>query len=216
MSIRSIIIIVIAFFMLFTTSFTYAPVKNMNDDIDYLECGDDKSTDEQFLKKDTLKEKQLPKTKIIIDIIKELSDIQLEEAVEIANLIVNYSDSYELEPLWMLAIMYTESEFKNDAVSSENARGLMQLIPSTASYYGVTESQLHSPAINIDIGFQYYRYLLDIYKDQRMATIAYNQGPGNVNRGTYKTWYHERVSDAYSKILTIKEKIEEEFKNENK
>mgnify|MGYP001279352605 CR=1 FL=1 len=117
------------------------------------------------------------------------------------------SEKYDLDSLWMLAMMYTESRFDSSAVSSEGARGLMQLIPSTAKIYGVTKEQLHVPAINIDTGFQYYRYLLDLFEDEELATIAYNQGPGNVRRGTYRTWYYKRVKEAYNEILKVKEEL---------
>lgn len=135
-----------------------------------------------------------------------------EDAEEIARLTIDLSNEYDLDPYWMLAIMYTESRFKNDTVSSAGARGLMQLIPSTAEFMGMPSEKLHTPAINIDAGFQYYKYLLDKYDNQRMATIAYNQGPGNVSRGTYRTGYHGRVKEAHEMILNEKQKIEEEFK----
>ena len=128
-------------------------------------------------------------------------------AREISTLTVELSEKYDLDSLWMLAMMYTESRFDNSVISSEGARGLMQLIPSTAKIYGVTKEQLHVPAINIDTGFQYYRYLLDLFEDEELATIAYNQGPGNVRRGTYRTWYYRRVKEAYNEILKTKEEL---------
>ena len=108
--------------------------------------------------------------------------------------------------------MYTESKFKNDTVSNKGARGLMQIVPSTAEFIGVPREKLHTPAVNVRAGFQYYKYLLDKYGNQRIATIAYNQGPGNVSRGTYRTWYHGRVEEAYNMIINEKQKIEEELR----
>jgi soluble lytic murein transglycosylase-like protein len=133
--------------------------------------------------------------------------ISKQKAEEIAVLTVELSEKYDLDSLWMLAMMYTESRFDNSVVSSEGARGLMQLIPSTAKIYGVTKEQLHVPVIDIDTGFQYYRYLLDLFEDEELATIAYNQGPGNVRRGTYRTWYYKRVKEAYNEILKTKEEL---------
>ena len=149
---------------------------------------------------------------VICKIISKLQPkINEGDAEEIARLTIDLSNEYDLDPYWMLAIMYTESRFKNDTVSSEGARGLMQLIPSTAEFMGMPSEELHTPAINVDAGFKYYRYLLDRYDNQKMATIAYNQGPGNVSRGTYRTWYHGRVKEAHEMILDKKQEIEEEF-----
>jgi len=103
----------------------------------------------------------------------------------------------------MLAIMYTESKFENNTTSNKGARGLMQLIPNTAKSYGITKDELYIPEININVGFQYYKDLLNKYDNQKMATIAYNQGPGNVSRGTYRTWYHDRVKSVHKTIIKI-------------
>lgn len=127
------------------------------------------------------------------------------EAEEIAKLNKKFSKQYGLDPYWMLSIMYTESGFSSNVVSSKGARGLMQLIPSTARNFGVnSKEQLSSPKTNINVGFKYYRYLLNEYNDTKMATIAYNQGTGNVSRGTYRTWYYDKVIKNYKKIIKLK------------
>lgn len=148
---------------------------------------------------------------IINNIIKNLQpNLSQFKRREIAQLVINSSKEYELDVFWMLAMMCMESEFKENAVSSEGAIGLMQIMPNTASIYGVSEKQLFTPAINVDTGFRYYRYLLNELKDQRLATIAYNQGIGNVKKGTYETWYYGRVEKAYNEILELMKQVEEE------
>ena len=53
------------------------------------------------------------------------------------NLIVKYCDEYALEYSLVASIIYSESRYKNDAVSSKGAIGLMQIMPTTAkSFYG--------------------------------------------------------------------------------
>lgn len=143
---------------------------------------------------------------IISEIITKLeSEIDIKESNLIANLVIKKSNQYKLDPYWMLAIMYTESRFKRNAVSNRGARGLMQLMPRTAKQFGVNSTkQLHEPEININAGFKHYKFLLDKYDNNKMATIAYNQGVGNVSRGTYKTWYYNKVNKAYKSIMKLK------------
>ncbi|MBV9111051.1 MAG: transglycosylase SLT domain-containing protein [Gemmatimonadetes bacterium] len=82
-------------------------------------------------------------------------------------------------------LVRTESEFKTSATSHVGAIGLTQLMPSTARGMrkGTTVADLRDPEINLSIGFKFLRELLDHYKgDSRMALIAYNRGPGIVDR----------------------------------
>lgn len=212
MRFRAIIIIVILLsVMVCTTSFAPYPPPQVAEKIE-----DIKYYEEEFLPEVppmlVQTEGTLTDEQIICKIISKLQPkINEGDAEEIARLTIDLSNEYDLDPYWMLAIMYTESRFKNDVVSSEGARGLMQLIPSTAEFMGMPSEELHTPAINVDAGFKYYRYLLDRYDNQEMTTIAYNQGPGNVSRGTYRTWYHGRVKEAHEMILDKKQEIEEEF-----
>ena len=68
------------------------------------------------------------------------------------------------------------------AVSKKGARGLMQLLPSTAADMGVQDE--FDPAQNIDGGTKYLGQLLKRYGgDQDKALAAYNFGMGNVERG---------------------------------
>lgn len=206
-----IIVIILLLTMLCTTSFTLAPSPQVKKD-------KVENYEEEFLPDippvvEKMVENKLTDKQIVYEIISNLqSKVTKEDAEEIAQLTIDLSNEYDLDPYWMLAIMYTESRFKNDTVSNKGAKGLMQLIPSTAKFMGVSSEKLHTPAVNIDTGFKYYKYLLDKYDNQRMATIAYNQGPGNVSRGTYRTWYHGRVKEAYEIVLNEKQRIEEEFK----
>lgn len=218
MKLRHIIVLIVFSMILINFLPTPSPVEkniikdqlDLEEKIEHEELAQSKKRCERELKSfDETQSQECTTTKIIRKLQPEISDEELEE---IAKLTIDSSNEYDLDPYWMLAIMYTESRFRNNVVSNEGARGLMQLIPSTAKIYGVTKEQLHIPSINIDTGFQYYRYLLDMFDDQRMATIAYNQGPGNISRGSYRTWYHERVRKIYNEILEEKEKLEEELK----
>jgi soluble lytic murein transglycosylase len=102
-----------------------------------------------------------------------------------------------LDPALVAAIIYRESKFR-DVTSQAGAKGLMQILPSTAQFIahrsGGTEFELRdlaSPQINIAYGTWYLRYLLDRYDGNEVAAVAaYNAG-------------HERVDDWGGKRLTL-------------
>jgi len=95
----------------------------------------------------------------------------------------------DLDPALIAAVIYAESRFR-DQTSPAGAKGLMQILPSTADYIarksGGTEFEqgdLASPQINIAYGSWYLRYLLDRYDGRRvLAVAAYNAGEGKVDR----------------------------------
>jgi soluble lytic murein transglycosylase-like protein len=79
------------------------------------------------------------------------------------------------------SVIRAESGFNPHAVSAKGARGLMQLMPGTASTLGVTDS--FDPKANVQGGTQYLRWLLDRYNyDLPKALAAYNAGPHRVEQ----------------------------------
>lgn len=79
------------------------------------------------------------------------------------------------------AIIHAESAFNPYATSNKGARGLMQLLPTTAAMYGI--SNLYDPEQNIAAGVQHLKYLLKKYRNNsRLAVAAYNAGETAVNR----------------------------------
>lgn len=77
------------------------------------------------------------------------------------------------------AVAWQESRFNHAAVSSKGARGVMQLLPTTASDLGVDPSDLRS---NIDGGAAYLAQQLRRFGDVKLALAAYNAGPKAVER----------------------------------
>ena len=77
------------------------------------------------------------------------------------------------------AVMMTESGGRPDAVSPKGAMGPMQLMPGTARDLGVDPT---NPFANIEGGSRYLDQMMKKYGDQETALMAYNWGPGNVDR----------------------------------
>lgn len=108
-----------------------------------------------------------------------------------------------VDPALVAAVAKAESGFRADAGSPAGARGLMQLMPSTAAGLGVTD--ILDPAQNLDAGARYLRAQLDRFGgDVRLALAAYNAGPGAVTRYGGVPPYQEtqtyvtRVMDNYT------------------
>ena len=88
---------------------------------------------------------------------------------------------FGVEEAVVRAIIHAESAFRPNAVSHAGAQGLMQLIPATASRFGVTD--VFQPEQNIRGGVQYLAWLLKRYNgDLTLAAAGYNAGEGAVDR----------------------------------
>jgi hypothetical protein len=104
---------------------------------------------------------------------------------ELAEEIYDVAASENIEPEIAYGLIRAESAFKNSATSPVGAVGLTQLMPRTAAWMepGVTRAQLRDSGTNLRIGFKYLRSLIDKYEgDTKLALIAYNRGPGTVDR----------------------------------
>jgi len=93
--------------------------------------------------------------------------------------ITQYASQYDIDSKLILAVIRNESCFDRSAVSPAGAQGLMQLMPATARWLGVTDS--FSPDQNIRGGTKYLSDLVKRYDNNiKMALAAYNAGPGAV------------------------------------
>jgi len=125
---------------------------------------------------------------------------------DVDNFIVESGKRNSVDPLLLYSIMHQESTFKPRAMSNKGARGLMQLMPFTASRFGV--SNIWDPKQNIEGGARYMRFLLNLFKgDVRLALAGYNAGEGAVMKYGYQVppysetrEYVRRIGNRYSLI----------------
>lgn len=104
---------------------------------------------------------------------------QMEEKYHLT--IVTYADKYNINPNLIKAVVSVESCYDSNAVSSAGAQGLMQLMPETAKWLGVSNS-LDSDQ-NLEAGIRYLSKLRKRYNNNNtLALAAYNAGPGNVRK----------------------------------
>lgn len=90
---------------------------------------------------------------------------------------------HALNPALVAAVVRAESAFRVDAISTAGAQGLMQLMPATAHRFGVAAGQVFEPAVNLDAGSRYLRWLADRFGDRlELVLAAYNAGEGSVDR----------------------------------
>ena len=91
------------------------------------------------------------------------------------------ADEQGVESQLVHSVIRAESNYNPGAVSPKGAQGIMQLIPSTARRFGVTDS--FDPKENVEGGVKYLRFLLDYYKgDYPRAIAAYNAGENAVDK----------------------------------
>jgi soluble lytic murein transglycosylase-like protein len=108
----------------------------------------------------------------------------------VTDVIQSASHQYRLDPDFLTSVISAESGFKTHAVSPKGAKGLMQLMPETASNLGVSDP--FDPAKNVDGGTRYLRELLERYNfDPIKALAAYNAGPHRVEQYRGVPPYHE-------------------------
>lgn len=115
---------------------------------------------------------------------------------EYTEYVKKYSKEYDVDEYLIYAIIKAESNFNQEAVSHREAKGLMQLMYSTAEDIDkrvdieINEENILEPDININLGTKYISMLIQKYDNVNLALVAYNAGSGNVDgwieKGTLK------------------------------
>ena len=105
----------------------------------------------------------------------------LARAGQYDSIIEKAAISASVEPNLLRAVIVVESGFNSRAVSKRGAVGLMQLMPATATRFGV--SNPYDPLQNVHAGARYLKFLIDRFgQDVRLALAAYNAGEDAVDR----------------------------------
>lgn len=125
-----------------------------------------------------------------------LDHSKIERAIEIsrdtpldfksAMVLIDYSETYGVEPSLVLAIIKKESNFNGQLVGTHKDRGFMQIIPSTEKWLAATyggelglpynPDLIFTPEYNLGLGIRYISLLLSEYKDPHRALSEYNRG----------------------------------------
>lgn len=96
------------------------------------------------------------------------------------NIIEKASNTFSVDKKLIQAVIAQESYSNPKAISKSGAKGMMQLMDSTATFLGVKNSL--DPEENIMAGTKYLKMLINRYQDTETALAAYNAGPGNVDK----------------------------------
>lgn len=105
-------------------------------------------------------------------------------------LISSYAERLGLDPRLVKSVIAAESEFTAKAKSPAGALGLMQVMPATSEYMGISGKALYEPEANIRAGTAYMVYLFErAWKKYHLQGVAYKDAPG---------WLLQRIIAAYN------------------
>ena len=125
-------------------------------------------------------------------------------------LIRRYADQYGVDFALVKAIMTVESAFNPYAISDKGARGLMQVMPSTAGRYGV--QNVYDPVENVRAAVRHLKYLSEVFNNKPTLMIAaYNAGENAVKQ------YHgippyEETKNYVKKVLYYKQQYSPRYR----
>ena len=138
------------------------------------------------------------------------SPVFREDAATYDRLIRRYADEYGVEFALVKAIMTVESSFNPYAVSGKGARGLMQMMPSTAGRYGVTD--IYNPVENVHAAVQHLKYLFDTFGNKPILVIAaYNAGENAVKQYRGIPPYEE-TQNYVKKVLSYQRQYQPKYR----
>lgn len=109
----------------------------------------------------------------------------VQNGKDLAAAIVKEAIAQDYDPVFVAAVIKSESAFNALAKSNKGAQGLMQIMPRTGAWLAqqnaLPRGKLTDPGHNLKLGITYLKQLEAEYKGNRMLTlVAYNWGPGHV------------------------------------
>ena len=140
----------------------------------------------------TLRENQIPTQ----------PNIPISDENKYDDIIIKAAEKFKLDSTLIKAIIKAGSNFNPQAVSSIGAKGLMQLMPETASTLKVEDS--FNPEKNIEGGARYLRYLLNTYKgDLTLALAAYYAGEKAVAKYNYNVPPYRETQNYVKRVYSF-------------
>jgi len=110
------------------------------------------------------------------------------------------SEKHDVDPYLVKAVIKAESNFDPNAVSPKNAQGIMQLIPHTASNYGVDNP--FNAKENMEGGVEHLSDLLNYFDgDLKLSLAAYNAGKGAVIKHGFTIPPYPETTEYIAKVL---------------
>ncbi len=140
-------------------------------------------------------------------------------SADVVNTLIHESKKNQYDPIFLMAIIKTESEFRPNVIGSAGEIGLMQIKPDTAKWIcekkGIKwkgKNSLKDPHYNIEVGAIYFKYLKKSLNSKAASYItAYNTGIGTLSRipaeEVKKSVYFSKVLRNYLSIYKELEKI---------
>ena len=131
----------------------------------------------------------------------QFSEDERARILAVQDIVVKAAAEHQLDPALLNAMIWVESRFDPKAKSPAGARGLMQLMPSTAAYLakrmGEHSARAYDPEFNVRAGALYLAEMRHKFGDERLAVAAYHAGPGNVKKWVESGQKFPEYSDAY-------------------
>jgi soluble lytic murein transglycosylase-like protein len=123
----------------------------------------------------------------------------------VVHLIKTAAVRHGVDPAFALAIAKNESGFRQSARSPKGARGVMQLMPGTASRYGADPRDLDQ---NIDAGVRYLRDLAELFGgDAALVAAAYNAGEHAVVKHGWRIPPYRETQSYVPRVLAAREQL---------
>ena len=147
----------------------------------------------------------------------EFSEDERERILAVQEIVARAASEHAVDADLLNAIIWVESRFNPRAKSPAGARGLMQLMPSTAAYLakrlGVHAARAYDPEFNVRAGALYLAEMIEKFGDEGHAVAAYHAGPGNVRRWVengerfpdYSQTYVAKVMEARMRFHGVEE-----------
>lgn len=116
--------------------------------------------------------------------------------------ITRTASTYKIDPLFLHAVIHTESRYRPTAVSGAGAIGLMQIMPATGLGLGVTREGLADGATNIDAGARHLKRLQRRYgRNFDLILAAYNAGEGAVAKFGNRIPRYRETQDYVGRVM---------------